>query len=82
MATDVLAPTVMSLEQWPEGARVRVTAVGAEDSDGCRLRELGLFEGAEIVMVSQGDPVVVSVFGNRFAICRRCACHVEACLRD
>jgi Fe2+ transport system protein FeoA len=55
------------------GARVRVRAIGVAGDDGCRLRELGMYEGAEVTVVSQGDPVVVALFGQRFAVCGRCA---------
>ncbi|MBI2302990.1 MAG: ferrous iron transport protein A [Armatimonadetes bacterium] len=43
---------------------------------GQQWRELGLYEGAEVTIVSHGDPVVLCVFSNRFAVCRRCARHV------
>src|ERR1035438_7649074 len=70
------AQALIGLPACVEGRRVRGEQVDAEDSDGCRLRELGVYEGAEARVVTQGDPVVLSVFGNRLAICRRCAGHV------
>lgn len=67
---------VLTLDRCASGSRVTVTAIHEDDHDGCRLRELGLHEGAEVLVVTAGDPVVLCVFHNRFAICSRCARNV------
>lgn len=55
------------------GCVVRIAHVGACDEDSCRLRELGLYEGAEVEVLWQGDPIVLCIRGTRFAVSRRCA---------
>ena len=72
----VAAGTVLALDRCVAGAEVEVQIIDESDDDGCRLRELGLYEGARVSIVSHGDPVVLCVFSNRFAVCRRCARHV------
>ena len=63
-----------TLEQVQRGARVRVVALDEHgDHDDCRLREMGLYEGAEAEVRSIGDPVVISLLDSRVAMCRRCA---------
>lgn len=78
---EVAAPA-RPLPEVPAGVGLRVRQVAAGDADGCRLRELGLYEGAHVKVLTQGDPVVLMVFGNRFAVCRRCARHVDVEILD
>lgn len=64
---------VLALDRVTAGERVEVLELDNHVDDDCRLREFGVFEGTVVEVVSVGDPVVLSVFGNRFAVCRRCA---------
>lgn len=64
------------------GVRVRVLALDEHgDHDDCRLREMGLYEGAVAEVRSVGDPVVIALLDSRVAMCRRCAqaVTVEVC---
>ncbi|MBI5834284.1 MAG: ferrous iron transport protein A [Armatimonadetes bacterium] len=70
----------VALTDSPEGSLVRIARVQTSAEDSGRLRELGVYEGAEVTVLTQGDPVVLSIAGTRFAICRRCACLVAAAL--
>lgn len=69
--------TCRTLADGRAGWRLRVDAIHENDDDGCRLRELGLYEGTLVTVVSHGDPIILSIFSNRFAVCARCARHVE-----
>ncbi|NUQ01505.1 MAG: ferrous iron transport protein A [Armatimonadetes bacterium] len=67
----------LTLERCPAGLSWRIVALeDADDDEDCRLREMGMYEGAVLTVISSGDPVVVALFESRFAICRRCARHV------
>ncbi len=71
-----------TLEQVVRGATVRVVALDEHgDHDDCRLRDLGLYEGALAEVRGVGDPVVIALLGSRVAMCRRCAraVTVEVC---
>jgi len=71
-----------TLELVATGARVRVLELDEHgDHDDCRLREMGLYEGAVAEVRSIGDPVVISLLDSRVALCRRCAhaVTVEVC---
>lgn len=79
MGRTLLEPEVaLALTEVPEGSLVRVAEMGTCLEDTGRLRELGVYEGAEVTLLTQGDPVVLSVRGTRFAICLRCARLVAA----
>ncbi len=68
---------VARLDRAGAGDGYRILAVEERsDETGCRLREMGLYEGARVEVVSAGDPVVLSLLGARIAVCRRCARHV------
>lgn len=67
---------LLTLERVPAGEVVSIVELDNDADDDCRLREFGVFEGTTVEVVSSGDPVILSVFGNRFAICRRCAAGV------
>lgn len=68
---------VARLDRVGAGEVLRILAVEERsDETGCRLREMGLYEGARVEIVSAGDPVVLSLLGARIAVCRRCARHV------
>lgn len=74
MERTTLEPEVaVALTESPEGHLVRIERVGTSVEDSGRLRELGVYEGSEVTLLTQGDPVVLSICGTRFAICRRCA---------
>ena len=67
----------LTLDRVREGQVVRVAWLEEHDEDeDCRLRELGLYEGAQARVISHGDPVVLKLFGARLAVCCRCARHV------
>ena len=71
--TTVEPEVALALTELAEGHLVRIEQVGTSLEDTGRLRDLGVYEGAEVTLLTQGDPVVLSVHGSRFAICRRCA---------
>lgn len=72
---------LLGLDRCPVGATVQIVEfTEPDDDDDCRLRELGLYEGAQVKILSNGDPVVLMLLGTRFAVCRRCAGHVAVAL--
>ncbi len=57
-----------SLSSCVVGARATVLAVGCADADACRLRALGLCEGASVSVVSSRDCTLLEVRGSRLAV--------------
>lgn len=55
------------------GDDICIVNIAPDEPESDRLRELGLYEGSRARIVSAGDPVVLAVFANRFAVCRRSA---------
>ncbi len=58
------------------GQSVCVTGVCGEDDQACRLRELGLREGARVTVVRHGDPLIVRVDDVRLGLGRVAANNV------
>ncbi|HEY0971565.1 MAG TPA: FeoA family protein [Gemmatimonadales bacterium] len=50
------------------GARATVLAVGCGDVEACRLRALGLCEGASVSVVGSRDCTLLEVRGARLAV--------------
>ncbi|MCC7492582.1 MAG: ferrous iron transport protein A [Fimbriimonadaceae bacterium] len=72
---------VLGLDRAPAGGWVRVVELREQAAENdCRLREMGLYEGARLLVQSTGDPVVVALLGTRLAVCGRCAQHVQVSL--
>jgi Fe2+ transport system protein FeoA len=55
------------------GSHVRVCTVQDLDGHARRLRELGVFEGSTLRVVSNNDPLICQVGECRFGVCRRLA---------
>jgi Fe2+ transport system protein FeoA len=52
----------------PVGHRAQVLEVSGELDVAARLRELGLLEGAQIIVIRQSDPVLVVLQDARIAL--------------
>lgn len=50
------------------GARATVLRVGCESAEACRLRELGLHEGALVTVLDAQDGLLLEVRGARLAL--------------
>ena len=58
------------------GARVCVLEIGGAEIEACKLRDLGVREGAIVSLLSHGDPILVRVDGARIGIAESAAQHV------
>ena len=59
------------------GAAVRIEHIPVELDCAQRLRELGIMEGAEVVMLRRSDPLLVLAKDSRIAIDRATARLIE-----
>ncbi len=50
------------------GARVCVLEICGPELEACKLRDLGVREGAVVSLMSHGDPILVRVDGARIGI--------------
>ncbi len=50
------------------GARVCVTEICGCEVEACKLRDLGVREGAVVSLLTHGDPILVRVDGARIGI--------------
>lgn len=55
------------------GDHVRICAVDDRDQQAQRLRELGMFEGRILRVVTNSDPLICQVGECRLGVCRRLA---------
>lgn len=55
------------------GEEVRICAVQGEEFTAHRLRELGVFEGRTLRVVSNNKSLICQVGDCRFGVCRRMA---------
>ena len=58
------------------GARVCVLEVGGVEVEACKLRDLGIREGAIVSLLSHGNPILVRVDGARIGIAESAAQNV------
>jgi len=65
-ATDVAGSC--SLAACASGARATVLAMGCGDAEACRLRALGLCEGASVSVVEKRHCMLLDVRGSRLAL--------------
>ena len=69
---DVTAPaerrTVCALSACAAGSRATILEVRCGDADACRLRALGLCEGASVNVVRSRDCTLLEVRGSRLAL--------------
>ena len=61
-------PTACRLGDCVSGARATVVSLGCGENEACRLRELGLMEGASINIVDARHCMLLDVRGSRFAL--------------
>lgn len=59
------------------GARLRIKRIPTGLSCAQRLRELGLVEGAEVLLLRRSDPVLLALLDSRIAIERSVADALE-----
>jgi Fe2+ transport system protein FeoA len=69
--------TLLLLTAVPVGARAVVRTMDATDGATLRLKAMGLCVGREIVVVRQGNPLIVRVLGARVGLSDRIARHIE-----
>jgi Fe2+ transport system protein FeoA len=63
----------LTLRRAPAGQELCVTSLGEESGHAQRLRELGMFEGQHVRVLSAGNPLICQVGDCRFGMCRRLA---------
>lgn len=63
----------LTLRRAPVGQELCVTNLGGEVGQAQRLRELGVFEGQHVRVLSAGNPLICQVGDCRFGMCRRLA---------
>lgn len=51
-----------------EGRRAVVVSLGCDEREACRLRQLGLFEGAAVTVVDARDGLLLDVRGSRLGL--------------
>jgi Fe2+ transport system protein FeoA len=61
-------PTACRLGDCVAGASATVVSLGCGENEACRLRELGLMEGASINIVDARHCMLLDVRGSRFAL--------------
>lgn len=59
------------LEKLPLGRIARVCHMGERCECANALRKLGVVEGAEVQVVSQGNPLIIQCGHTRVAVCRK-----------
>lgn len=62
------APIACRLGDCVAGASATVVSLGCGEHEACRLRELGLMEGASINVVDARHCMLLDVRGSRFAL--------------
>jgi Fe2+ transport system protein FeoA len=62
------APTACRLGDCVAGASATVVSLGCGENEACRLRQLGLMEGASISVVDSRHCMLLDVRGSRFAL--------------
>ena len=65
---DGAAPASVSLLDCEAGALLRIERIPSEMECAQRLRELGIVEGAEILLLRRSDPLLVIAKESRIAI--------------
>ncbi len=64
---------IVPLTDIPPDMCVEVTRMDADDDDTQRLKAMGVCVGRKVVMVKQGDPLIVRVWGTRLGVSHRLA---------
>lgn len=78
MQSETAAPAVsVSLLACNPGALVRIERIPAELACAQRLRELGIVEGAEILLLRRSDPLLILAKESRIAIDLKTAQQIE-----
>jgi Fe2+ transport system protein FeoA len=62
------APLACRLGDCRTGASATVVSLGCGEHEACRLRELGLIEGASINVIDSRHCMLLDVRGSRFAL--------------
>jgi Fe2+ transport system protein FeoA len=62
------APVACRLGDCLKGASATVVSLGCGENEACRLRELGLMEGASINVVDARQCMLLDVRGSRLAL--------------
>lgn len=63
----------LTLRRAPAGEELCVTSLAEDTGHAQRLRELGVFEGQRLRVLSAGNPLICQVGDCRFGMCRRMA---------
>jgi len=58
------------------GARVCILEICGSELEACKLRDLGVREGAVVSLLSHGDPILVRVDGARIGLAESAAQNV------
>lgn len=68
-ASDLAAtPGACALSSCPTGSRAVVLAISCPAGDACRLRALGIYEGARVAVVGTRPGMLIEVRGTRLAL--------------
>lgn len=62
------APMACRLGECLKGASATVVSLGCGENEACRLRELGLMEGASISVIDARQCMLLDVRGSRLAL--------------
>ncbi len=62
------APVACRLGECLKGASATVVSLGCGENEACRLRELGLMEGASINVIDARQCMLLDVRGSRLAL--------------
>jgi Fe2+ transport system protein FeoA len=67
-ASAARVPTACRLGDCVAGASATVVSLGCGENEACRLRELGLMEGANVNVVDARQCMLLDVRGSRLAL--------------
>ncbi|HYW50943.1 MAG TPA: FeoA family protein [Gemmatimonadaceae bacterium] len=68
LASAARAPLACRLGDCRAGAQATVVSLGCGENEACRLRELGLMEGARVNIVDARHCMLLDVRGSRLAL--------------
>ena len=68
LASTARAPSACRLGDCVAGASATVVSLGCGENEACRLRELGLMEGASVSVVDARHCMLLDVRGSRLAL--------------
>ena len=71
------ATTARCLDSASNGELMTILRLPESDENTYRLRELGVIEGSQVVVIKSGDPLLILIEGTRLAVDRELARRIE-----